>query len=68
MLERIRAAARQEEGATAVEYGLIVAAIAALIVLVVLVLGRQVQEGFCDTSSALSQSSSITTTAGAACP
>ncbi len=68
MLERIRAAARQEEGATAVEYGLIVAAIAALIVLVVLVLGRQVQEGFCDTSSALSQSSSITTTAGTACP
>lgn len=68
MLERIRAAAHNEEGATAVEYGLIVAAIAALIVLVVLVLGRQVQEGFCDTASSIATASTITTDAtGAGC-
>ncbi len=57
MLARLRASAHNEDGATAVEYGLIVAAIAALIVLVVLVLGRQVKEGFCDTASALDATS-----------
>ena len=37
---------RDEEGATAVEYGLIVAAIAGLIIAIVFVLGRQVQNTF----------------------
>ncbi len=42
-----------EDGATAVEYGLIVAAIAALIVLIVIVMGRQTEEMFCGTASAM---------------
>ena len=37
---------RDEEGATAVEYGLIVALIAAVIVGTVLVLGVEVEKGF----------------------
>lgn len=37
---------RDEEGATAVEYGLIVAAIAAVIILVVVSLGGKVKSGF----------------------
>ena len=49
-MSRIVAAAknfvRDDEGATAVEYGLLVALIAAVIVVVVSTLGNQVQEGF----------------------
>jgi pilus assembly protein Flp/PilA len=44
--------ARREDGASAVEYGLLVAAIAALIVVVVFVLGGIIQKVFkhtCDT-------------------
>ncbi len=67
MFERMRAAAHREDGATAVEYGLIVAAIAALIVLVVLVLGRQVQEGLCETSSALNEADAIDQAAASNC-
>lgn len=67
MLARLRVAAHNEEGATAVEYGLIVAAIAALIVLVVLVLGRQVQSGFCDTASALNTTTTTPEDLTAAC-
>ncbi|MGB8857194.1 MAG: Flp family type IVb pilin, partial [Burkholderiales bacterium] len=37
---------REEEGAAAVEYGLLVALIAAVIVLAVTSLGKQVCEGF----------------------
>ena len=37
---------RQERGATAVEYGLIVALIAAVIVTVVATLGTEIQAGF----------------------
>lgn len=51
MLEFFRnmAAKRDEEGASAVEYGLLVAAIAALIVLIVFALGGIVKEVFTDT-------------------
>ena len=49
MLARIRAAARKDDGASAVEYGLLVAAIAALIVVVVFALGSLVQDVFDDT-------------------
>ena len=51
MLEFIRTIQkrRNEEGASAVEYGLLVAAIAALIVLIVFALGGVVQEAFTDT-------------------
>jgi pilus assembly protein Flp/PilA len=41
--------ARDEDGASAVEYGLLVAAIAALIVVVVFVLGGIIQKVFKDT-------------------
>lgn len=37
---------RDEEGATAVEYGLLVALIAAVIVAIVATLGEQIQAGF----------------------
>ena len=53
MLEKLRNSIRHEEGATAVEYGIMVALIAAIIVLVVVLLGRQVKSGFRDTSSGL---------------
>ncbi len=49
-----------EEGATAVEYGLIVAAIAGLIAAVIIGLGGQVKDGFCATSSGMSQAVSTT--------
>lgn len=62
MLQYIRKSVQQEEGATAVEYGIMVALIAAVIVLVVLVLGNQVQKGFCDTSEALDNAITVTTT------
>jgi pilus assembly protein Flp/PilA len=39
-------AKREEEGATAVEYGLLVALIAAIIVGVVAILGTQIQAAF----------------------
>lgn len=55
--ERLR---RSQEGATAVEYGVMVALIAAVIVAIVLLLGRQVREGFCSTSEAMGKADSNT--------
>lgn len=50
MIERIRTAMQsKDEGASAVEYGLLVAAIAALIVVIVFALGGVIQEVFQDT-------------------
>ena len=43
----------REEGATAVEYGIMVAAIAAVIVLAVVTLGGQVNTAFTDTTTGL---------------
>lgn len=37
---------REEEGASAVEYGILVAAIAAVIVIVTIIVGRQVENAF----------------------
>jgi len=37
---------REEEGASAVEYGILVAAIAAVIVIVVIVVGNQIENAF----------------------
>jgi pilus assembly protein Flp/PilA len=45
---------RNEKGATAVEYGLIVALIAAVIVVVVALLGSQIHGAFCSVSNSLS--------------
>ena len=64
MLEFIRyiAARRNEEtGASAVEYGLLVALIAAVIVLVVLALGGVVKEAFKDTCDGITSASTIST-------
>ena len=63
MLEFIRTIQkrRNEEGASAVEYGLLVAAIAALIVLIVFALGGIVKETFTDTCTSIkSEAASIT--------
>ena len=46
MITRIRTALRHDEGASAVEYGLLVAAIAAIIVIVVFALGRITQSSY----------------------
>jgi pilus assembly protein Flp/PilA len=43
---RMLARAKSEEGATAVEYGIMVAAIAAIIVGVVILLGEQIEAAF----------------------
>ena len=52
----------EEKGASAVEYGLLVAAIAAIIVLIVFAIGKFVKEGFGDTCAAMSAQSSLSAT------
>ena len=47
----------EEKGASAVEYGLLVAAIAAIIVLIVFAIGRFVRAGFSDTCNGLASGS-----------
>ena len=56
MITRIRTMIRHDEGATAVEYGLLIAGIAAIIVAIVFTLGRQVQGAFQTTSNCISSS------------
>ncbi|MDQ1629808.1 MAG: Flp/Fap pilin component [Actinomycetota bacterium] len=46
---------KRDEGASAVEYGLLVAAIAALIVIVVFALGNTIQKVFQHTCDSISQ-------------
>ena len=46
MLKNLKKLIKDEEGATAVEYGLIVAAIAGLIIVVVFLLGNKVNNAF----------------------
>jgi pilus assembly protein Flp/PilA len=46
MLARVKELLRDESGATAVEYGLIVSAIAGLIIVVVFLLGKKVNNAF----------------------
>jgi pilus assembly protein Flp/PilA len=54
MLATVRRIARtRDEGASAVEYGLLVAAIAALVVIIVFSLGGLVKEVFKDTCSSI---------------
>lgn len=53
-MERIRRFFRDEEGATAVEYGLMVAAIAAVIVAIVFALGQNVSNAFNSVNASLS--------------
>jgi len=56
MITRIRIALHHDEGATAVEYGLLVAAIAAVIVAVVFLLGGKVSSAFDQTNTCISNS------------
>jgi pilus assembly protein Flp/PilA len=61
MIKSIRTAiAAKDEGASAVEYGLLVAAIAAVIVIIVFALGGVIDEVFSDTCDAV-QSGAATT-------
>jgi pilus assembly protein Flp/PilA len=58
MLKYIREVAqrrREDEGAAAVEYGLLVAAIAAVVVLVIFALGTYVKGAFQDTCNELAK-------------
>ena len=52
-MRRIRSLLHDESGATAVEYGLIVACIAGLILLVVVVIGNKVNNALNNVASAL---------------
>ena len=56
---------KNEKGASAVEYGLLVAAIAALIVIIVFALGGVVKEVFTDTCGTIpSQASDVSASCG----
>jgi pilus assembly protein Flp/PilA len=55
-----------DEGASAVEYGLLVAAIAAIIILVVFALGSFVKGAFKDTCTAFDTSNSVNRAGNAA--
>ena len=58
---------RNEDGASAVEYGLLVAAIAAIIVIIVFALGRLVRDGFQDTCETMANEDADTATVAADC-
>jgi len=64
MTTRIRTTPRHDEGASAVEYGLLVAAIAALIVGVVFLLGGKVSSAFADTCSGIGSGTADRPTTG----
>jgi pilus assembly protein Flp/PilA len=55
---------KDEQGASAVEYGLLVAAIAALIVLIVFALGGVVKEVFTNTCNSVQASAATTADCG----
>ena len=67
MLEYFRnlTAKRDEDGASAVEYGLLVAAIAALIVIVVFALGGIIKDVFRNTCDSIDTRTTTTTTCDA---
>jgi pilus assembly protein Flp/PilA len=67
MLAYIRKIANRDEGAAGVEYGLLVAAIAAVIILVVFAIGTWVKGAFDDTCDGFATGSSQTTQ-GDPCP
>jgi len=58
MLTRLRATLRNDSGASAVEYGLLVAAIAAVVVGIVFTLGKTVQSSLSKTNTCIKGSSS----------
>jgi pilus assembly protein Flp/PilA len=58
MLHRIRTHVRRDEGASAVEYGLLIALIAGVIVLAVLFVGNSLNSKFNTTGSCVSSATS----------
>ena len=62
LMQRLVNRRDEENGASAVEYGLLVAAIAAIIVLIVFAIGKFVKAGFADTCSGLATGSYTATT------
>lgn len=61
MLEKIRTfRSRNEEGASAVEYGLLVALIAAVVVVAVFALGSLVRNTFTDTCTSITENGNST--------
>ncbi|MCU1599821.1 MAG: Flp family type IVb pilin [Frankiales bacterium] len=62
MLTRLRriTAAREDAGASAVEYGLLVAAIAAVIVVVIFALGGVIKDAFTTTCGSIKASTTTT--------
>jgi pilus assembly protein Flp/PilA len=61
-LHRLLDRQHDDDGASAVEYGLLVAAIAAIIILVVFALGSFVKGAFKDTCTAFSSSNAVNAT------
>lgn len=67
MLTNIRKVTRRgDDGASAVEYGLLVAAIAALVVIIVFALGGLVRDVFKDTCTKIKTNSNATTSVSCA--
>jgi pilus assembly protein Flp/PilA len=60
-MKAIREFWRDEEGAAAVEYGLLVALIAAVVVVVITTLGTKVKAGFSTVCNALTGGSGVCT-------
>jgi pilus assembly protein Flp/PilA len=52
-MKKLIAFLKDEEGATAVEYGIMVAAIAAVIIAVVIVVGRKTNNAFSNVNNAM---------------
>ena len=64
----LRVQRERDSGASAVEYGLLVAAIAALIVVIVFAVGKLSKRTFDDTCEAIKNGSSSTVNSAADCP
>ena len=62
MLARIRKVVTNEDGASAVEYGLLVAAIAAVVVVIVFALGGVVKQVFTNTCTSIKTGAAVTAT------
>ena len=60
-MRKVQDARRRDDGASAVEYGLLIAAIAALIVVVVFVLGGVLQDVFNNTCDTIAKETAPTT-------
>ena len=65
LIERL-ASRKDEQGASAVEYGLLVAAIAALIVVIVFALGGIVKDVFAKTCNEIDTNVTVTASCGSA--